>query len=94
MASLEQWTAAWNVAYDALPSETKGACPNCGHRTLRLVFSAKPASAIGYAEFWCDTCLEGLDVSRVVVPEGAVVRDTSLPEEERRPQIPDYRPVN
>jgi hypothetical protein len=94
MASFEEWTDAWNDVYDALPGEARPACPNCGHHTLRLVFSAKPDSEIGYASFWCDTCLEGLNISRVLVPVGAVVRDTSVPSEEREPHIPDYRAVN
>lgn len=94
MATFEQWTDAWNDVYDALPAEPQGACPNCGHHTLRVVFSAKPDSAIGYAAFWCDTCMEGLHISRVVIPERADVRDTSLPSDEREPAIPDYRPVN
>ena len=94
MASFEQWTEAWNDVYEALPADSETACPNCGHRTLRLVFSAKPDSAVGYADFWCDTCFEGIHVSRAVIPDGVIVRDSSVPTEERSPRIPDHRLVN
>ena len=94
MAGFDEWLAAFDEVYRTLPADEKTACPNCGHRTLRLVFTAKPDADVGYAAFWCDTCLQGVHISRSAIPVGAVVRDSSLPIEDRQPSIPDYVAVN
>ncbi|MFF0151643.1 hypothetical protein [Micromonospora sp. NPDC005203] len=91
MATFDEWLDAYDVVYEALPAQSDHACPNCGHRTLRMVFNARPGADVGYVSFWCDTCLEGISVSRAPIPAGATVRSTDKPVEERRPAIPNYR---
>ncbi|MEU7619237.1 hypothetical protein AB0B27_24510 [Micromonospora rifamycinica] len=93
MATFDEWLDAYDVAYHALPVRPGQQCPNCGHRTLRLVFTAPPGSGYGYASFWCDTCLEGIHLSRAPVPDGAEVQPLGLPAEERNRNIPNYRLV-
>jgi hypothetical protein len=93
MASFEDWLETFDEVYRAMPGGGSVACPNCGHRELRLVFTVRPGSDVGYAAFWCDNCLEGIHISRAVVPAGAVVRDASLPSEGREPKIPNYHVV-
>ncbi|MEE3922046.1 hypothetical protein V2I01_38575 [Micromonospora sp. BRA006-A] len=39
MASFDDWLDAYEVVYGALPAESDHQCPNCGHRTLRMVFT-------------------------------------------------------
>lgn len=63
MATFDQWQVAYDVVYRALPATSDLACPNCGQRTLRIVFTAQPAANAGYVSFWCDTCLEGIHES-------------------------------
>jgi hypothetical protein len=94
MASFEEWLEAFDEVYRGSSADEKVACPNCGHRTLRLVFTAKPGAEVGYAAFWCETCRQGIHISRTVIPGGAVVRDSSVPIEDREPAIPDYEAVN
>ncbi|MET8044901.1 hypothetical protein ABZU25_29060 [Micromonospora sp. NPDC005215] len=91
MATFDEWLTAYDVVYRALPSTSDLACPNCGHRTLRIVFTAPPAAEYGYVSFWCDTCTEGIYVSRAPVPAGVTARSTEDPTEERNRGIPDYR---
>ncbi|MGN9810221.1 hypothetical protein ACTMSW_12795 [Micromonospora sp. BQ11] len=91
MATFEQWLDAYDVAYRAQPGATDLPCPNCEHRTLRLVFTGPPESTYGYASFWCDTCLEGIHISRVPIPEGVVARSSDDPAEKRSCGIPNYR---
>lgn len=93
MASFDEWLESYDASYRALPAPPTGACPNCGHRTLRLVFTAQPGTDVGYASFWCDTCLEGVHVSRAVIPAGVEARSLATAPDERRPIIPDYRLV-
>ena len=93
MATYDQWLDAYSDAYDVIPGPLVDACPNCGHRCLRLVFTGDPDRAVGYAHFWCDNCLQGIGISRTTIPDGAVVQDIRQPREEREPKIPNYRLV-
>lgn len=90
MATYDQWLEAFSEVYSATPDV---ACPNCGRRLLRLVFTGDPDRMIGYAHFWCEHCLHGIGISRTEIPEGAVVQDIRLPRAERQPPIPDFRLV-
>jgi len=94
MASFDEWLVAFDQVYRSLPDIEEVACPNCAHPTLRLVFTARPGADVGYAAFWCDNCLQGIHLSRTVVPEGVEVRDASVPIGERLPAIPDYNAVD
>ena len=94
MASFEQWLETFDEVYRAMPDAPDLACPNCGQRALRLVFTARPGADVGYAAFWCEHCGEGIHISRAAVPAGAVVRDGGVPIEDREPKIPDYRVVS
>jgi hypothetical protein len=93
MSTLDDWFDVYEEAYAAVPHDADLACPNCGHHTLRLVFTADPGRDVGNGAFWCDTCLLGISISRAVIPDGATVRDRGLPREERLPKIPDFRLV-
>ncbi|MGC4862321.1 hypothetical protein [Micromonospora sp. DT41] len=95
MATFNEWLTAYDIVYRELPATSSLACPNCGHRTLRIIFTAPPAAEHGYVSFWCDTCLEGIYVSRALIPDGVTVtaRSTGEPTEERNRGIPEYRLV-
>ncbi|MBD0323712.1 MAG: hypothetical protein ICV72_10035 [Aldersonia sp.] len=90
MATYDDWLAAYSEVYEAIPEDVAVACPNCGHKTLRLVFTGDLHRAIGYGHFWCDTCFQGIGISRAPIPDGAIVQDIHLPHEEREPKIPNF----
>ncbi|WP_434740257.1 hypothetical protein [Micromonospora sp. SH-82] len=91
MASFDDWVEAYEKVYRSLPASSEPPCPNCGNPTLRLVFTAPPGERFGFASFWCDTCLEGIHISRTLLPPGATTRSLAVPAEDREPVIPDYR---
>lgn len=93
MASFDEWLDAYDIVYRTLPTFSDLRCPNCGHPTLRLVFTAPPGSEHGYASFWCDTCLEGIHLSRAPIPDGVGALPLDVPAEERNRGIPNYRLV-
>jgi hypothetical protein len=94
VASWEQWLAKYEAAYEAIPEDLPAACPNCGHDALRLVFTGNTTRLVGWAAFWCDNCLQGITISRVQIPEGAVIRDIDQAPEHRRPELPDFEVVS
>jgi len=60
LATFDEWLAGYDIVYRTLPATSEVPCPNCGHRTLRLVFTGPRRGDYGYASFWCDTCLQGI----------------------------------
>ncbi|MBF9130056.1 hypothetical protein I0C86_14030 [Plantactinospora sp. S1510] len=93
MASWDEWSDRYEVAFVAVPGDPHQPCPECGHDALRLVFTGDLETAVGYASFWCDHCLNGISISRVPIPPGAVVRSIHDAPEDRRPVIPNFRLV-
>ena len=94
MATRDDWLDVYEKVYDAIPRDIHLACPHCGHRTLRIVFTGDLDRDVGYGAFWCDTCLLGISISRAIIPDGAIVRDIHLPRDERRPSIPNFTLVS
>ena len=94
MATWEDWQIAFSAAYEAVPEDPHTPCPHCGNETLRLVFTGDRDRGVGYAAFWCDTCLQGIGISRVAIPDGAVVRDIHDDPDDRRPEIPNFTLVS
>ena len=89
-ATEDAWYAAYAEAYDTVPAEITTPCPNCGHRTLHLVFTGWPDQRVGYASFWCSTCWYGLHLSRTSVPPHVDMLPLHLAPEERRKHVPNY----
>jgi hypothetical protein len=93
METYDEWLDAYSEAYDLVPGTPTGACPHCGQRQLRLVFTGDPDRIVGYAHFWCDSCLHGIGVSRTTIPDGAILQDIRLPRGDREPRIPNFQLV-
>jgi hypothetical protein len=93
MATREQWLDSYEIVYDAIPGDPHVPCPNCGHDTLRLVFTGDPERMVGYAGFWCDNCLQGIGISRAPIPDGAIMQNIHDAPEDRQPKIPNYQLV-
>lgn len=88
-----QWIHAFAEMQDKLivgAEEKMIFCPSCGLHNLQLSYVAQPATRVGYACLWCNTCLQGIWLSRVKVPLG--VEFTSLDEapEEIAKLIPKF----
>ncbi|MBO3736853.1 hypothetical protein [Actinoplanes flavus] len=94
MTTYDRWLDAYSAAYDTVPEPFEIACPQCGSKRLRLVFTGDPGSDVGYAHLWCDNCLYGIGVSRTIIPDGAVVQDIRQAPADRLPPIPNYRLVH
>jgi len=78
----ERFFYAYSAAYLLLPAEPDGPCPNCGAASLKLLYRTFGDSAIGWALFWCSSCLLGVGISRCPIPPGAhTLRSDATPEE-------------
>ncbi|MFI9556176.1 hypothetical protein [Nonomuraea endophytica] len=87
----EKWFEAY-VKVEKDPRLVAGlSCPSCGRTTLRLLFVVHPTDrSLGWAEFWCGACRQGIFFSRVSVPAGA---ETVSAEERRATQREDFEVI-
>lgn len=92
-ASWRDWLAAYVRTYESLPDSSAEACPNCGARTLNLAFTGLVPDRVGYASFWCSTCLFGIHLSRVPVPDDVPMDSVYTPESDRSATVPNYKVV-
>jgi hypothetical protein len=69
-ANYTDWTAVFQRVLEN-PSAIGGACPNCDHHQLQLVFeNVDRESGIGQVAFWCNYCLTGIMFGRSnAIPE-------------------------
>jgi hypothetical protein len=92
-SNTEDWLQAYSQYWDAAPKGPFVPCPECDAPTLGLVFGTTPTATTGVAFFWCDTCRNGIAVSRATVKVGVETIALSASNEERAKRIPEYRIV-
>jgi len=81
------WMAAFTDYCQALPAEDAVGCPECGSRTLRLLFPGAPDTRQGICFFWCDTCRYGMFHHRMVAPDKVEV---IAPPDPRLEDMPNF----
>jgi hypothetical protein len=64
--------------------------PECGATTLKVVATADPISPVRICDFWCDTCVIGIQLHRMTVPDAIEIPTAAF---DPRAAIPDYRVV-
>lgn len=45
-------------------------CPQCNEKCIDYLYIGDEKTRIGYLQVWCNNCLNGIYISRVVVPDG------------------------
>ncbi|MCI8669791.1 MAG: hypothetical protein HFI34_09790 [Lachnospiraceae bacterium] len=45
-------------------------CPNCQKKCIDYLYIGDEESRVGYLQVWCNNCLNGINISRVKIPEG------------------------
>lgn len=90
----ERWLAEFEEAQENPRSIATQHCPSCDSTALQLIFVVPSAdSEVGWSEFWCDNCRQGVFFSRVQVSPGA--RRISMEERGASSQsvVPGYRVI-
>ncbi|MFB7337438.1 hypothetical protein ACFC00_38385 [Streptomyces adustus] len=84
-ATFASWFDTYERVFRDPDSLAETACPNCGARTLRMIFIVRSHEAEnGTAVFWCDSCRNGLQPLNAPVARGGErkIRGTET--------VPDY----
>jgi hypothetical protein len=91
--SWDTWIAVFDQVYAGPLKIAEEACHSCGATDLRIAFTGDQDARIGYASFWCQTCLNGICTCRLHIPAGVDVLPFGLPAEERRKLVPNFHLV-
>jgi hypothetical protein len=67
-------------------------CPSCDARRIDFRYVGDSKTRIGYLAIWCDECLRGIRISRVVVPADIEMIPFNAPDRVTT-EIPDFRIV-
>jgi hypothetical protein len=84
----EAWFAAFSRVHAAWPDQVDVPCPNGDGGRVRVAYIGDPARRIGMAFAWCDTCRQGIYLSRVGIPEGAPMLAFGVSEADQAAVIP------
>lgn len=87
----DRWRQAFIDYYRSLPARDVVRCPECGETTLKVVGHGNPISRSGMCDFWCDTCLIGIQLFGITVPDPIQIVTAAF--DPRVAAIPRYRPV-
>jgi len=86
----------WMEIFKKLPDNhylsTEFNCPECGDKAIDYLYVVDEITGIGYLPIWCNTCKQGIQLSRVGAPKGAKkinISDTSSIKE----NIPNFKQV-
>lgn len=77
MIANEMTYEGWLLALPRSDEAYQGSrCPACGSIGLHFQYFSIETGNVGWKQVWCSTCLNGVSVSRVIVPEGCDVLRT------------------
>lgn len=66
-------------------------CPNCKAIAISYQFVGDSESMIGHLYLWCNSCLNGIHVSRIKIPSGVEILPFDVSEETLIKKIPKYK---
>jgi hypothetical protein len=69
----------WLKAYSRCLDGAMAACPACGGEGVQVSYFGDAATRLGWAAVWCPTCLGAVQVSRLMVPDGATLLPLDAP---------------
>jgi len=85
--SLKEWLIEGGLEIDG----KKGKCPACKTSTIRFQYVGDLSTRIGYLDIWCDSCLNGVHVSRAKVPENIEMLPFDTPSNVLKQKIPEIK---
>jgi hypothetical protein len=84
----KQWLDLAIVIVDNISNVPALPCPKCKKESIAFQYVGDPQTRVGYLDIWCNSCLHGIHISRVLVPQKA----SMLPFETQIDEISKYIP--
>lgn len=69
------------------------ACPSCGQHAVDFRFVGRVSDRIGYLDVWCRSCLRGIHISRMKVPQERPMLNLDRPLDRAASGIPSFSQV-
>lgn len=87
----DKWLKVSILMTDKLPDIKPVQCPTCGQNDVRVLYTGDVDTRIGCLDVWCNSCLEGIHISRAKVPITA--DNVAFRTDWREPLVPNYKQV-
>ena len=91
--NFDKWLYLSADINSSLPKETQLLCPICGKDSIDFQYVGDVDAKVGYLDVWCNECLNGINISRTILPENANILSYSTPKEEITRRIPNFKHV-
>lgn len=89
----QDWLTIYKKTRDSTILKSDCICPECGANSIDLQFVGDIRERIGYLDMWCTTCLRGVHISRVLIPEGEPMISFDDPISTMTDRIPDFKQI-
>jgi hypothetical protein len=66
-------------------------CPDCRAMSINYQFVGDCKTMIGHLYLWCNSCLHGIHISRVIIPNGVEVLPFDVSEKILSKKVPKYK---
>ena len=92
-ALFNSWLNLVKDINNSLPEMLPLSCPVCNNSSIDFQYVGDVKTRIGYLDIWCTQCLNGIHISRTIIPENINILPFDTPKEEVLQRIPSYKQV-
>lgn len=68
-------------------------CPKCNKKDVDYIYVGDINSRIGFMEVWCNSCLHGIHISRVKIPDGSKMFSFDISNSELKKNVPKFKHI-
>jgi hypothetical protein len=68
-------------------------CPTCNKATIDFQYVGDPTKKVGYLDIWCSSCLNGIHISRVRIPDNVSLLNIGDNSGKISSRIPHYTQI-
>jgi len=89
MKTRTPWLKLAGTIADTLPTVPSLECPKCGLPKIDFQYVGDKITRIGFLCIWCPSCLHGIHISRIRIPQQAELISLDSREEIKK-RIPNF----
>lgn len=91
-SKFKDWIKVNTEIIESHPNISTIKCPNCQETKVNYQYVGDTRSRVGFLDIWCNSCLQGVHISRTKVPERlSMISFEEVDEYKRR--VPKYTAV-
>ncbi len=89
----KKWVNLSIIINNNLPFIPNLKCPKCDEEAIDFIHIGNSETKVGFMDVWCNSCLYGIHLSRVLLPEKAEIIPFEIPAEKLLKKVPNFKQV-